>query len=85
MYHTSGVDAVATITELRSKTSDLIEHVRQHGHGVLIQKNNEPYAVLLDWQTYQQFIRAAGDVEDRAPKKGKRARGSSKGSSKQST
>jgi prevent-host-death family protein len=55
MYNTEGVDAIATITELRSETSDLIEHVRQTKTGVLIQKNNEPYAVLIDWEMYKQI------------------------------
>jgi prevent-host-death family protein len=53
MYNTEGVDSVATITELRSDTSDLIEHVRNTKNGVLIQKNNEPHAVLISWETYK--------------------------------
>lgn len=54
MYNTEGIDTIATITELRSETSELIEHVRKTRSGVLIQKNNEPYAVLLDWETYKK-------------------------------
>lgn len=53
MYDTEGVDSVATITELRSKTSDLIDHVRDTKNGVLIQKNNEPHAVLISWEAYK--------------------------------
>ncbi len=53
MYNTEGVDSVATITELRSETSDLIDHVRSTNNGVLIQKNNEPHAVLISWETYK--------------------------------
>lgn len=53
MYNTEGVDSVATITELRSKTSDLIDHVRDTDKGILIQKNNEPHAVLISWETYK--------------------------------
>jgi prevent-host-death family protein len=55
MYNTEGVDAIATITELRSETSELIEHVRETKSGVLIQKNNEPHAVLIDWETYKKI------------------------------
>jgi prevent-host-death family protein len=55
MYNTEGVDAIATITELRSETSELIEHVRNTKSGVLIQKNNEPHAVLIDWETYKKI------------------------------
>jgi prevent-host-death family protein len=54
MYNTEGVDAIATITELRSETSELIDYVRKTKSGVLIQKNNEPYAVLIDWDTYKE-------------------------------
>lgn len=54
MYNTEGIDTIATITELRSETSELIEYVRKTKRGVLIQKNNEPYAVLLDWETYKK-------------------------------
>jgi prevent-host-death family protein len=54
MYNTEGVDAIATITELRSETSELIDYVRKTKSGVLIQKNNEPYAVLIDWETYKE-------------------------------
>lgn len=53
MYNTEGVDAVATITELRSATSDLIDNVQSKNNGVLIQKNNEPHAVLISWKTYK--------------------------------
>ena len=71
MYNTSGVDAIATITELRSKTSELIDHVQQSQKGVLIQKNNEPYAVLLDWKTYQRTMGEQPDAKggDRPPQK----------------
>lgn len=53
MYNTEGVDSVATITELRSETSELIDHVRETKTGVLIQKNNEPHAVLISWDMYR--------------------------------
>jgi len=52
MYQAEGVDSIATITELRAETSELIDHVRESKTGVLIQKNNEPHAVLISWDTY---------------------------------
>lgn len=55
MYNTEGVDAIATITELRSETADLIERARETQNGILIQKNNEPHAVLISWDTYKQI------------------------------
>lgn len=60
MYTTKGVDAVATITEVRANTSELIDHARKNGSAVLIQKNNDPYAVLLDWETYQELMGLKG-------------------------
>jgi len=58
MYFTKGIEAVATITELRSKTSDLVEHAKQIDHGILIQKNNEPYAVLISYDVYEKLLKA---------------------------
>jgi prevent-host-death family protein len=63
MYNTEGINTIATITELRSETSELIEHVRATKSGVLIQKNNEPYAVLLDWETYKRTKRKLEKIE----------------------
>lgn len=63
MYNTEGVDAVATITELRSETSDLIDQVQSTNNGVLIQKNNEPHAVLISWEVYKE-IKEKIDLND---------------------
>jgi prevent-host-death family protein len=63
MYNTEGVDAVATITELRSETSDLIDRVQSMENGVLIQKNNQPHAVLISWEVYKA-IKERVDLDD---------------------
>ena len=63
MYNTEGVDAVATITELRSQTSGLIDSVKSKNNGVLIQKNNEPHVVLISWETYKA-IKEKVDLEN---------------------
>jgi prevent-host-death family protein len=55
MFTTKGVQAIATITELRSKTSNLIERTKEY-EGIMIQKNNEPYAVLLSYDKYLELI-----------------------------
>lgn len=60
MYNTEGVDSIATITELRSETSDLVERVKRAKNGVLIQKNNEPNAVLIGWETYRKIKNELG-------------------------
>ncbi len=56
MYHTKGVEAVATVTELRARTSEILEFARKSERGVLIQKNNEPYAVLMSYEKYLELI-----------------------------
>lgn len=58
MYSTRGIEAVATITELRSKTSELVEHAKDSELGILVQKNNEPYAVLISHEMYDKMLAA---------------------------
>ncbi len=70
MYSTRGIEAVATITELRSKTSELVEHAKEIDHGILIQKNNEPYAVLISYELYLKLL--AAEKEAPAKKRGKK-------------
>ncbi|GIV60942.1 type II toxin-antitoxin system Phd/YefM family antitoxin [Rhodocaloribacter litoris] len=69
MYSTKGIEAVATITELRSKTSDLVEHAKTIDRGILIQKNNEPYAVLISYDLYLKLL-AASEAAARKRNKG---------------
>lgn len=59
MYKTKGIESIATITELRSKTSELVDYARKAKKGVLIQKNNEPYAVLLSFEQYEELVDGA--------------------------
>ena len=56
MYNTRGIEAVATITELRSKTSELVERAKGLTTGIMIQKNNEPYAVLVSYDRYIELF-----------------------------
>jgi prevent-host-death family protein len=65
MYTTRGIEAIATITELRSKTSELIEESKKIKTGILIQKNNDPHAVLVSYDRYLQLL----DAEKKASKK----------------
>ncbi|MEM0963415.1 MAG: type II toxin-antitoxin system Phd/YefM family antitoxin [Bacteroidota bacterium] len=58
MYSTQGIEAIATVTELRSKTSALIDQAKGLKTGIMIQKNNEPEAVLLDYDLYQKMYKA---------------------------
>lgn len=56
MYSTRGIEVVATITELRSKTSELVEKAKRIDSGILVQKNNEPYAVLISYDLYDRLL-----------------------------
>jgi prevent-host-death family protein len=58
MYFTKGIEAVATITELRSNTSELLDHAKGIESGILIQKNNEPYAVLISYDVYEKLLKS---------------------------
>jgi prevent-host-death family protein len=61
MYQTEGVDAVTTITELRTKTTEMIDFVRESHQGVMIQRNNDPEAVLISWALYKEIKERAGE------------------------
>jgi len=64
MYSTKGVDSVATITELRSKTSELVKHAKEIDKGILVQKNNEPYAVLVSYDLYLDLLEQADRLDE---------------------
>ena len=59
MYSTRGIETVATITELRSNTSEIVDHAKKAQRGVLIQKNNEPYAVLVSYELYTELLKGS--------------------------
>ena len=58
MYSTQGIEAVATVTELRSRTSALIDQAKGLKTGIMIQKNNEPEAVLIGYELYLELFAA---------------------------
>lgn len=51
-----GIHAIATITELRSNTSEIVAQAEKSNEGVLVVKNNDPYAVLLTFEKYDELI-----------------------------
>ena len=57
MYSTEGIESIATVTELRSKTSGLIEQAKGLKTGIMIQRNNEPEAVLMNYDLYQKMYK----------------------------
>ena len=74
MYSTRGIEAVATITELRSKTSELVEHAKQIERGILIQKNNEPYAVLISYDLYDKLLSHSETLQSSAANAAKKSK-----------
>ena len=56
MYTTKGIEAIATITELRSRTAELIDEASKY-EGIMIQKNNEPLAVLVSYDKYLKLMK----------------------------
>ena len=52
-----GISAQATVTELRSSTSELIDHAVNGP--VLISKNSAPVAVLV---AYDEYVEMSGNV-----------------------
>ena len=56
MFTTKGIDAIASVTELRSKTAELLDATKGRKQGVLVQRNNEPAAVLLSYDRYMELI-----------------------------
>lgn len=59
MYTTEGVSQIATITELRSETAEVLKAAQAKSGGVMIQKNNQPEAALISWDVYKK-LKAAG-------------------------
>lgn len=51
-----GIQAIATITELRSNTSEIVDEAEKSNEGVLVVKNNDPYAVLLSFKKYGELV-----------------------------
>jgi prevent-host-death family protein len=51
MFNMQGIEAVASISELRANSTNLVERAKEF-QGIMIQKNNEPVAVLLSYDRY---------------------------------
>ncbi|MEM6783650.1 MAG: type II toxin-antitoxin system Phd/YefM family antitoxin [Bacteroidota bacterium] len=58
MYSTRGIEAVATITELRSNTTELLDRAKKIKSAILVQKNNDPHAVLISYDYYLELLDA---------------------------
>jgi len=61
MYKTEGVSAVASVTELRMETGDVIDHL-QDIPVIGIQRNHEPVAALLSMDMYRKVKSVLSDA-----------------------
>jgi prevent-host-death family protein len=55
MYRTTGVEAVASVTDLRTQIDETIQAAEETGEGVPVQKNNKPIAVLVSIERWQEL------------------------------
>lgn len=51
-----GISTIATITELRSSTSEIVDAAEKSRNGVLVVKNNDPYAVLVSFDRFNEML-----------------------------
>ena len=63
MYEVDNITTVASITELRADTDAVVEATEESSSGgVLIQRNNEPLAVLVPIRQWRKLL--ANDHEE---------------------
>ncbi|MCS3627177.1 prevent-host-death family protein [Salinibacter ruber] len=49
------MEAVASVTDLRTQIDETIKAAEETGEGVLVQKNNEPIAVLVSIERWREL------------------------------
>lgn len=80
MHPTYGTHQVASITELRTDTSGLLEYASETGEAILIQRNSAPCGVLLGLAAYEEYLdlkreqRRSGERSFESPEIGRRLR-----------
>jgi prevent-host-death family protein len=55
MYRVTENATIATVTDLRRRTADLMERAEE-GEVVVVQKDNEPQGVYLSYRRYQSIL-----------------------------
>ena len=59
MFPTYSTHQVSSVTELRQDTNDILNHADTTGEAILIQRNNDPVAVLLSVDAYKRLLARA--------------------------
>lgn len=55
MYKITDIGAVASVTDLRTRIDETIRAAEEAEQGVLIQKNNEPIAILVSIERWREL------------------------------
>ena len=67
MYNTEGVSAIATVTELRMETGDILTMLEEVPV-ICVQRNNTPEAAMMSIETYRalraELEKQATSLED---------------------
>ena len=67
MYNTEGISAIATVTELRMETADILKMLEEVPV-ICVQRNNTPEAAMMSIETYRalraELKRQATSLED---------------------
>lgn len=56
MHPTFGAHQVASVTELRTDTNDLLRHAKRSGEAILLQRNSAPCGVLIGLEQYEEYL-----------------------------
>jgi prevent-host-death family protein len=59
MFPTFGAHQISSITELRQDTNHLLDHADETGQAILLQRNNDPVAVLISVDTFRDLVNRA--------------------------
>lgn len=63
MYRITETATIATVTDLRRRTSDLMERAAE-GEIVVVQKDNEPQGVYLSYSRYEAIVERLNRLEN---------------------
>jgi prevent-host-death family protein len=63
MYRVNEGATIATVTDLRRRTSDVMEQA-EDGSVVIVQKDNEPQGVYLSYRRYEVILERLNKLEN---------------------
>ena len=61
------LDDIRSVTELKRKTKEILDHVRKTGRPVVLTVNGRADAVLIDAKTYEKHLSASNMAKLLAP------------------